>query len=184
MFTPYMATVSPDAVELKRRVEQAMQKIPDMKLPSGKLLSCHIVCRILSKLLKIPYKDGHLKYNCEHSWLVTDRYIIDPYPIGILNGPLIIDNMHMLLWPKMYIEDSLDRVKTTEFKKDLAYAMQQIRWHHVWSFRGISYGIKRNYPIFKCLKCGQTHLGLFSWMRVPDDTHYRRIRALTKIPAP
>lgn len=127
MFTPYMATYEPEAVAKLADVRKAIELIPDMALPSGNLLSCHIVCRILSQLLHIPFKDGYFKPMCEHSWLEYPRYIVDAYPIGVLNGPLIITVGYGLVWRKLYCEGPLKVVTTEEFKKDLEYALTIVR---------------------------------------------------------
>ncbi len=127
MFTPYIEKIiDRDAYRFFLRVKEKIKNIPEVNLPSGKNLSCHIVCRLLSKLTGLKFRDGYFGTMCDHSWLVCGRYIIDPYPIGMLDVPVIFETEYMLPWGKLYKEEKLKAVNTKEFKKDLKFCMDKI----------------------------------------------------------
>lgn len=122
MYEPYMRKViDSNAYDSFLKVEEEVRKIPEVKLPGGRNLSCHIVCRLLNKLTGLEYRDGYLDGRFEHSWLVIDRYIIDPYPIGVLGGPVIFETEYGLPWRRLYQEEELEVTATEEFRKDLEF---------------------------------------------------------------
>ncbi len=122
MFKPHIRKVMDDrAYNSFLRVKREVRKVPEMELPSGKNLSCHIVCRLLTKLTGLEYRDGYFDERFEHSWLVLDRYIVDPYPIGLLEGPIIFETEYGLPWRRLYQEEELEVTVTEEFRRDLEF---------------------------------------------------------------
>lgn len=66
-------------------------------------IHCHVLTRALASVFPtLKVRDGFMNgLNYQHSWLVTpNNCIIDPLPIAILGGPIIIDDE--LLWRSFY----------------------------------------------------------------------------------
>lgn len=93
-----------------RKIEKVVQEMPDIDLGSGKdgggrkaILSCHMLARALERFFPVKCEDGYFG-DCEHSWLLpeTPGFIIDPYPIGVLEGPLLVELSLALPWPALY----------------------------------------------------------------------------------
>jgi len=122
MFEPYVKKlISKEVLSRFAQVKREMEKIPNVTLPSGDLLSCHMVCRLLSKRTGLEFRDGYLKYHFQHSWLVFDRYIIDTYPVGALDVPILFETEYGLPWGELYSEAKLEVTETDKFKRDMEF---------------------------------------------------------------
>ncbi len=122
MFTSYTQTLVPgDVLARFKEVREAIGAIPDNKTPDGNMLSCHLVCRLLSRLTKLPYQDGYFFRIFSHSWLSCKRYIIDPYPVGVLTGPLLLETAYGLPWGGLYSPQWLGVTATDQFANHLAF---------------------------------------------------------------
>ncbi len=122
MFTPHVEKlVAPDVLERFRDVKTVVGSISDVVLPSGRPLSCHMVCRIVSRRTGIEFKDGYFGVCTEHSWLVYSTCIIDVYPVGALDVPILFETEYMLPWGRLYREEELKTVCTEEFRRDMEY---------------------------------------------------------------
>ncbi len=125
MFKPCIKKlIGLEVLEKFEEVKREIALIPDVKLPSGKSISCHMVCRILAERTSLEFHDGYFEPFFEHSWLMCGRYIIDPYPIGVLDVPILLETEYRLPWRKMYRDEKLKITQTMEFKKDLRFLTQ------------------------------------------------------------
>ena len=97
--TPYVARyLTAQDIEIFQKIRRLVEALPD-NIDLGNddrgekiILSCYILVRALAKLFTLRYRDGYLHPNYRHSWLLTlDGQIIDPYPVAIWGGPLMID---------------------------------------------------------------------------------------------
>jgi hypothetical protein len=97
--TPYIAKIMPTKyLMLWRCLDNIIARLPDLDLgrdAKGEkiVLSCHMLARAIGRTLKLKVIDGEFGNGFAHSWLVTNdsQLIIDPYPVGIFGGPLIVD---------------------------------------------------------------------------------------------
>lgn len=122
MFVPHVKKlIAPEVLLRFEDVKRAVEEIPEVELPSGRLLSCHMVCRVLSRKTGLEYRDGYFGFCIEHSWLVYSRYIIDAYPVGALDVPILFETGYMLPWKELYREKGLSVVGTEEFQCDVNY---------------------------------------------------------------
>lgn len=79
------------------RVKAKVHTLPDLDLGKDKdgrplLLSCHMLCRALGKVLGLKVFDGVYGVGCAHSWLMTPdkEFVIDPYPVAAIGGPIMV----------------------------------------------------------------------------------------------
>lgn len=97
--TPYVATKIPtEHLKLWRSLDHVIGRLPDLDLGRDQkgepiILSCHMLARAIGKVFGLRVIDGEFGRGFAHSWLVTadGRWIVDPYPVGIVGGPLIVD---------------------------------------------------------------------------------------------
>ncbi len=97
--TPYIATKIPtEYFQLWRRLDHVIARLPDLDLGRDQqgepiVLSCHMLARALGRTFKLKVVDGEFGRGFSHSWLMTgdQRWVIDPYPVGTMGGPLIVD---------------------------------------------------------------------------------------------
>jgi len=97
--TPYCSKhLTPPAAASFNTVSRLMAALPDLDLgltPDGQpiVLSCHMVARALAKAAGLKYVDGHYGKVYAHSWLLSPdgKWIIDPYPVGTIGGPVLVD---------------------------------------------------------------------------------------------
>lgn len=70
-----------------RRVLEKIQ-VPDNT-------SCHDMAEAIAIVFpQLKRYDGFFSKIWQHSWLQTESYnIIDPYPIGLIGGPLLLDGI-------------------------------------------------------------------------------------------
>jgi|SRR3989344_4457684 len=97
--------VSEEDKEIFFRIRDLIHQLPDIDLGKDErgekiLLSCHMLTRALSKIFKIPYRDGLYAKCYEHSWLQTKcGNIIDVYPVLALGGPVLVGVSNTILSP-------------------------------------------------------------------------------------
>ena len=66
--------------------------------------SCHQVSNEISVLLDsfVVYQTGVFDQYHQHSWLLIknhERYLIDPYPVAMIGGPILLDKAPHLIIP-------------------------------------------------------------------------------------
>lgn len=60
-------------------------------------LSCHMLARAVAKLFSVKLWDGFYIKGYQHSWLETEYgHLIDVYPIGVIGGPILLENTSRL----------------------------------------------------------------------------------------
>lgn len=80
------------------------------------VLSCHILGRALAKVFSLQYRDGYFYPNYCHTWLLTPTgHIIDPYPVAILGGPILIDGLNFSPSHRLYIPKSSKYISRKSF---------------------------------------------------------------------
>ena len=96
--TPYVLSLFPrEDIDIFWQIKRLVDRLPDVDLgkdESGEsvVLSCHILCRAIARLFELKVEDGLFADIFNHSWLVTNcGNVIDPYPVGILGGPIIVE---------------------------------------------------------------------------------------------
>ena len=87
--------------------------------------TCHHVVRLVkANVLGLTVVDGHFKKGYQHSWLhgTDPAYIIDPYPVLALNGPLLIDvGAPVSPWKDLYDASTIpSAIERPEFLDDVA----------------------------------------------------------------
>lgn len=108
-YTETLAT--PHVLDLFRQSQRVVSAIPDTVSRNGGgriLISCHHVARIVERLVGgLVCIDGHFIKGYAHSWLAIPRakFIIDPYPVAIVQGPLLLCMTLGSPWPRMYVTE-------------------------------------------------------------------------------
>lgn len=135
---PYACRLIPkEDQSLFTEIQKIFKKLPsDIDLGHKEngdqiLLSCHILARAVSNSFPLKLCDGSFSHKgYYHSWLETDKSIIDIYPIGVIGGPILIDKISPL--SRFYLKHKLPKditetdlflsnvKKTTEIIKDLS----------------------------------------------------------------
>ncbi|MBU0546712.1 hypothetical protein KJ735_00830 [Patescibacteria group bacterium] len=112
---PYACSVVPrEDLFLFSQIEKIIQEMPDIDFGKNKkreeiFLSCHMIVRALARLFPLEIKDGFFGSNT-HSWLITKNgLIIDPYPVAVVGGPILIETRFITVWKSLYKETSLSR---------------------------------------------------------------------------
>jgi len=84
------------------------------------ILSCHMITRALARFFPVEYKDGYFGNFNQHSWLITkEGLIIDPYPVAVIRGPILIDTRFMTGWSSLYQKVSFSEFKDSLFQKNV-----------------------------------------------------------------
>lgn len=121
--TPHVYSLVPkEDQQLLERIRKMVQQIPDdLKDRNGEKieLSCHLLARAIANQFKLNWKDGYFVLpSHRHSWVVTPNgNIIDVYPIGIINGPLLADMNNCFALQSLYIELPTEMVSKGAFSK-------------------------------------------------------------------
>lgn len=93
-----MEVIASEDVALFEKVRRAITHLPDVDLgvdEEGKkiILSCHVLGRAVARVFGVRYVDGYFAHMFEHTWLLTaNNSVMDVYPVGILGGPILVDN--------------------------------------------------------------------------------------------
>ena len=112
MKTYMESLMTPEEVAFFRVIERLMHEMPEVDLglnhQGHKIsVSCHMVCHALAQLFpQLECQDGYFaRKGIEHSWLTLNRdFIIDPYPVAIMGGPIMADCRYIgLPWQNLYI---------------------------------------------------------------------------------
>lgn len=93
--------------KMYRVVKRLVDDLPDLDLGKDEIgrqvtLTCHMLAISLGSVLSLEVVHGHYLRFYQHSWLLApDHNIIDPYPVGILGGPILVANDQTPLLPGM-----------------------------------------------------------------------------------
>ncbi len=118
-------SLSTEELALFHKIDKILQEMPEIDLEKNKkgekvILSCHMITRALAKFLPVEYKDGYFGNFNQHSWLVTkERLIIDPYPVAVVGGPILIDTRFITGWSSLYQEASFSKLTNSLFQKSV-----------------------------------------------------------------
>ena len=130
---PYASLiVPPEDLALFTKIERIVQEMPEVELgKDGKgekiLVSCHTLVRALARFFPVECQDGHFG-NCEHSWLITRTgLIIDPCPVAVVGGPILVDTRFMPSWLSLYEKYSLPKLKGVRFLKNVDKVTEVVR---------------------------------------------------------
>ena len=89
--------VSPDELDLTRKIAQIIQALPDVPIPpdlhgTKQEVSCHMLVRAIHALYpELQVQDGFYHSQYPHSWLLTPTgNVLDVYPVAGASGPLLL----------------------------------------------------------------------------------------------
>ena len=125
--------VPPEDLALFYKIEKVIHEMPEVDLGRDKegkkiVVSCHMICRALAKFFPVKCKDGYFGEFNLHSWLITEnRLIIDPYPVAVVGGPILIDTRYMTPWRSLYHEGSFSRLSNPDFLKQVEKVTEVVR---------------------------------------------------------
>ncbi len=135
MQTEMERLVSERHMKLFRAIRHAVENLPELRLraKNGKqvVLSCHMLARALAAIFPedVILEDGwFLKPGMRHSWLrvLWDKgIIIDPYPVALLGGPIMVDAKYV--WGPLYISADLAELDGEEFTRHVAIVQDALR---------------------------------------------------------
>ena len=137
----YLKDVSADNLIIFEKIKYLIENLPDIDLGKDEkgeviLLSCHMLARALAKIFDLKYVDGFFAGSYSHTWLLTpdQQCIIDPYPCGIIDGPiLVIANERYIFTPaSMLYKKSNDiskaiKFSSNDFRRSLRRVEKQLR---------------------------------------------------------
>jgi hypothetical protein len=132
---PYAASlIDQETTDLFKKIEKIVQKLPEVKLEGfifgeKTIISCHMLCRALAHFYPVNCKDGLFGGYMEHSWLSLklEKFIIDPYPIACLGGPILIDNRFINVpWRSLYVETRIARLRGNLFKENTSRVIKAV----------------------------------------------------------
>lgn len=125
---PYTGNIIPiEDIQLFEKIKKLIAQLPNLNLGVDEngdkiILSCHILARALAKVFpQLKVKDGLFINIFDHSWLIT-RYgnFIDPYPVGMYGGPILIEGSFGSPARKLYIQKKLAvKFDTQSFQKSV-----------------------------------------------------------------
>ncbi len=128
--------VSAADLKLFSNIKGVMEQMPEVDLgidESGDEVpvSCHMVTRALAKIFpgKVRSQDGDFVRRGQlHSWLVIGGgLVIDPYPIGTVGGPILVDcSFSLSPWTKLYIKRRLGIVNK-DFQRHVRLVARAMR---------------------------------------------------------
>jgi len=123
---PYASSGIPaEELILFHKIEKVIQEMPEIDLGKNEkgekvVLSCHMITRALARFFPLTYKDGYFGNFNQHSWLVTkEGLVIDPYPVAVVGGPILIDTRFMTGWSSLYQEASFPKLSNPIFLKNV-----------------------------------------------------------------
>jgi len=92
------------------------------------IVSCHMITRALARFFPVRYRDGYFGEFNQHSWLITKNgLIIDPYPVAVVGGPMLIDTRYMTPWRSLYHEGSFSRLSNPTFLRQVDKVFEVVR---------------------------------------------------------
>ncbi len=125
---PYTGNILPaEDIRLFEKIKRLITQLPNLDLGIDEtgdkiILSCHILARALAKVFpQLTVKDGLFLNIFDHSWLIT-RYgnFIDPYPVGMYGGPILIEGSFGSPARKLYVQKKLAaRFDTQSFEENV-----------------------------------------------------------------
>ncbi len=126
--TPFVYKLIPRAdIELFQQIREVVNAMDDIDLgyregSDSIVLSCHMLARAIGQCFNLKVQDGYFAVGSQHSWLLTPNgHIIDTYPVGIIGGPLLVEN----IYPRSPGQQ-LYKVDPLEIAKDLRGKMHWI----------------------------------------------------------
>jgi len=136
---PHMATlIAEEDLLLFQRIERVIQELPDIDLGGGvqgekRLVSCHMIVRALASVFPevVPHDGYFARRGQRHSWLTVRRepgLIIDPYPIGLLGGPIMVYGSYVTTpWSCLYMKARLSNLGGVEFRRHVTLVTKALR---------------------------------------------------------
>jgi len=136
---PHMTTlVEEENLLLFQKIERAIQGLPDIELGKDTqeeevLVSCHMIARALARVFpEVESHDGYFaRRGQRHSWLTIrrdSRLIIDPYPIALLGGPIMVHGGYITTpWDRLYIKARLSNLGGVEFRRHVNLVTKVLR---------------------------------------------------------
>ncbi len=115
------SVILPEELQLFSKIEKIIQQMPEIDLGTDKegkkiLVSCHMIARGLAYFFPVEWKDGYFGRAHQHSWLVTEMgRIIDPYPVALVGGPILVDTQFLTPWSSLYQEEPLPDLDNGRF---------------------------------------------------------------------
>lgn len=140
--TPHAFTLLPKSdVEMWQRIRKSIEALPDLDLGPDEfdrrvLISCRMLARAVSNVFGLEFRDGYfVSPGFNHSWVVTpEKNIIDVYPVGILGGPILVDesvsrisNIYVALSPEILARRYGAMLNTTWFNRAVEKVTEEIR---------------------------------------------------------
>jgi hypothetical protein len=127
--TPHVQKhIPPSLIERHRQICQLVQELPEVDLGRGQdgepiPLSCHLVARAVSEVFPFfRVHDGHFNRFAQHSWLIAyEEFLLDPYPIAMLGGPILMHVVYPGVWWSLYQDRPLRVVRSARFRRNEAY---------------------------------------------------------------
>ena len=125
--------VPPEDLALFHKIEKIIQAMPEVDLGKDKegkkiVVSCHMITRALARFFPVRYRDGYFGEFNQHSWLITKNgLIIDPYPVAVVGGPILIDTRYMTPWRSLYHEGSFSRLSNPTFLRQVDKVFEVVR---------------------------------------------------------
>lgn len=132
---PYILSfVSSKDYNLFLQIKRVVQEMPEVDLGGDKrgkkiLVSCHMIARALAHYFPVEYRDGYFfEKHLQHSWLVRGNWIIiDPYPILMLEIPIMVTNrLVMSPWRFLYKECLIPELDTPLFLKRVEKVTEKV----------------------------------------------------------
>ncbi len=123
--TPHAAQIiQKEDISIFEHIRDAIISLPDLDLGTDEagqniILSCHMLARAVGEVYSLRVVDGFFYPYYQHSWVET-KYgnVIDPYPVGILGGPILVDGNRIYAPSKhLYLPKSTSKISQGRFSK-------------------------------------------------------------------
>lgn len=125
--------IPPDELALFEKIEKVVQEMPEVELgrdENGReiLVSCHMLTRALARFFPVECRDGYFGDMFEHSWLVTrSGMTIDPYPMALVGGPILVDTRFPAPWGHLYRASTLPNLSDVRFLENVGKVTEVVR---------------------------------------------------------
>ncbi|MBI5654115.1 hypothetical protein HZC53_00455 [Candidatus Uhrbacteria bacterium] len=136
--TPYMMRyVDQETNVLFTAMCRLISAMPDVELGQDALgetilVSCHMLCRGLAAIYpEAEVRDGQFMGKYDHSWLTFMDFIIDPYPVAMLGGPVLLHAVNLAPWSRLYSPGDVPAVRYPHFPAACAKVMEAVRETHL-----------------------------------------------------